>query len=137
MLYCKECARIIKPYDIWFLYDNKNFYHRRLELGVCPKCKRDICLLIETRKADGKIFTDFKRGQYAITLLDTAITQLWYRQKDTFAKKGRPYGFIYGENKEHKKDNQVVVYACDFFGNKELLSTRKNMQNGEQVSPLL
>lgn len=119
MLYCSNCGKIIKPKDIWYLFDNKHFYQRILEIGVCPKCKRDLAALSEINKDTCKAYIDRQYGHYAGELIDKCITQLWYRQRDLIAKKGRPYGYIYGENREHR--DGIVVYACDFFGNKEKL----------------
>ena len=121
MLHCSKCERIIKPYDIWFLYDINGFFQRRLEIGKCPKCKKDIAALYEIRKTDCKPFIDRQYGEYATNLIDRCITQLWYRQKDTIFQKGRPYGFIWGDNRENRKERKT--YACDFYGNKELIES--------------
>ena len=120
MLYCSNCSRILRPYDIWFLYEKDGFYQRKLYIGKCPQCKKDVVALVEMRKTDGKIFIDRRENDKAAALIDKCITQLWYRHQDTIFKKGRPFGFIYGENRENKKGR--LTFACDFFGNKELIS---------------
>lgn len=127
MLYCSNCSKVIRPYDIWFLFDKKQFDHRSLELGRCPKCKRDLVALNETSVIDGRTYIDRQYGQKAADLIDKCITSLWYRQQDLGQNKGTPYGFIYGENKEQKKG--IVVYACDFFGNKELVQRTENLSS--------
>lgn len=122
MIYCFECKRKIKPYDVWHLYDNSLFYDRKLFIGKCPKCKKDFAALIEVRKTDNKIFLDTRKDDKASKLIDKCITQIWYRNKDLKFKKGVPFGFIFGENRQNKKE--INVYACDFFGNKQLIESK-------------
>lgn len=119
MLYCNKCKKIVKPYDVWFLFNVKDFYQRKLEIGKCPKCKTDLTALCEIRKTDCKEFINRECGTYAAAQIDKCVPQLWYRQKDLKFKKGKPYGFVYGENRQTQKERKI--FACDFFGNKELL----------------
>lgn len=123
MLYCSNCSKILRPLDIWFLYDKDGFYQRKLYIGKCFRCHKDVVALVEVRKTDGKIFVDRREDDRAAALIDKCITQLWYRQKDLMMLKGKPYGFIYGENRQTREG--VKVYACDFWGNKELLQVRQ------------
>lgn len=39
--------------NIWFLCSNKDYDDRRLQLGICPQCKKEVGELFETRKSDG------------------------------------------------------------------------------------
>ena len=63
----------IRPYDVWFLYDNATDKNRRLLLGKCPHCKKDIVLLSEERKSDNRIFNQVESGDKATALIDRAI----------------------------------------------------------------
>ena len=66
----KHCKQDFKPFDIWYLYDNKGFYDRLLKLGKCPVCKKPIAELRETRKEDDVIFTQFEVGSEAERLAE-------------------------------------------------------------------
>ena len=39
--------------------------------------------------------------------------------------KSKPYGWVYGINKQIKSKKREIIrqYACDFYGNKELIKT--------------
>ncbi|MBQ3971376.1 MAG: hypothetical protein II687_04125 [Selenomonadaceae bacterium] len=66
----KHCKQDFKPFDIWYLYDNKGFYDRLLKLGKCQVCKKPIAELRETRKEDDVIFTQFEVGSEAERLAE-------------------------------------------------------------------
>ena len=48
--FMKHCKQEFRPFDIWYLFDNKGFYDRSLKLGKCPVCKKAIAELKEIRK---------------------------------------------------------------------------------------
>lgn len=125
-----HCNNDFNSYDVWFLYDNANFKNRRLLLGTCPVCKKDVCCLIEERKSDGKIFIQKESGMKAVDLIDNAIEKqdVVYSESSLKIKQGNgaPFGLCYGENKEiHNNKGEVIgikVNRCDWYGQKEILN---------------
>lgn len=136
-----HCNNNFKPYDVWYLFDIREitkyndktgeneivrdgFYNRRLFLGKCPICKKDIVILSETRKKDGQIFTDKKVGQQSQSLVDKVINQVNYTRQEVKIKKGKPYKWTYAENKEiHNNQGKVISIkrrACDWYGQSEV-----------------
>lgn len=77
-----HCNRKFKSLEIWFLYDNKDFSHRKLYLGTCPICGADIVALIETRKSDNKVFKDFYYKKKAVDILQKVISEVEYTNQD-------------------------------------------------------
>jgi hypothetical protein len=122
-----HCNITFKPYDIWFLYDNATDKNRRLLLGKCPNCKKDIVVLIEERKSDNRIFKQVESGQKAGEILDRAIAKkdVIYSASELSIKqgKGSPLGLCYFENKEiHNHKGEIIRIRrtrCDFYGQKE------------------
>ena len=51
MLHCKY----FKSDDIWFLFDTNDYTERRLYLGFCPQCLKEVGELYETRILDNKV----------------------------------------------------------------------------------
>jgi hypothetical protein len=41
--------------NIWFLDDTLDYTDRRLQLGICPQCHREVGELFEKRKSDGLV----------------------------------------------------------------------------------
>lgn len=123
-----HCNRKFKPYDVWFLFDNAINKNRRLLLGKCPNCQKDVVALIEERKSDSKIFNQIETGENARHIIDNVIIKqdVVYSAKDLKIKKGNPTGLCYGDNKEiHNNKGEVIkirVNRCDFFGQKEELA---------------
>lgn len=126
-----HCNLNFKPYDTWFLYDTATDKNRRLLLGKCPNCKKDVVALIEERKSDGKIYNQIETGAIATKLIDNAILKkdIVISASEIAIKKGKPFGLCYGENKEiHNTKGQVVAIRqrrCDWFGQKEILKEIK------------
>lgn len=130
-----HCNNDFNSYDVWFLYDNATDRNRRLLLGKCPVCKKDVVALVETRKNDGRIFVQKETGEKAVKLIDDAILKndIVYSESSLKIKQGQgaPLGLCYGDNKEiHNNKGEVVgirVNRCDFFGQKELLQSGRDV----------
>ncbi|MCD7740284.1 MAG: hypothetical protein LUH11_02935 [Candidatus Gastranaerophilales bacterium] len=120
-----HCNRKIKPLEIWFLQDNKDFIKRKLYLALCPICKACIVKLYEIRKSDGSLFkrTYYKREAENVT--KKMIKQVEYTSSDVKKIKKIPFGLCYGENSEiHNSKGEIIEIRqkrCDFFGVKEII----------------
>ena len=105
--------------------DNRDFFNRRLEIGLCPKCYTLNVELVETRKVDNEIFYNVLTGQKAHKLRDRLSTEKIYSSSDLIKGTTSLFGFRYGVNKErYNKETgktEVRQYSCDFYGNKELV----------------
>lgn len=115
----------IIPFDIWFLDGTKDFEDRKLLLGKTSKGKT-VVSLVETRITDLKIFIDTQSGFKAERIIQNEKNRVKYtRQEVLFAKKGKPYGWTYGDNREiHNRKGEIVAirqYRTDNSGNSELL----------------
>lgn len=123
-----HCNLTFNPYDIWFLYDNATDKNRRLLLGKCPICKKDVVTLLEERKKDSKIFCQIESGKKAIKLIDIAILKkdIIYTANEIKNKKGNLFGLCYGDNKEiHNNKGEVIKIRqsrCDWYGQKEVIN---------------
>jgi len=108
-----------KQEETWYLKDNKNFCKRRLEIGICPDCEKDIVFLTETRISDGKVFEKViiqrKKLERAMKLGKRDVIRA-----HKIVPVGRLFGFVYGLNTErHNKDGKVTSIsqrACDWQG---------------------
>lgn len=116
--------------DIWYLYDTDDFfkfnfktgkdelrragfYNRKLHVGVCPDCKKDVAILYQTRKSDDKVFIDSQEAQKALNLMKLLENQINYTESDSRIIKNKPYGLCYCENLMTK------VNRVDFYGQRE------------------
>ena len=122
-----HCNRTFKPLDTWFLFDTSLFFDRRLEVYRCPICDKDLCRLIEVRKTDNRIFDRLFKNQEARNKIKELTSDINYTTLSLRVEKGEPTGFIYGENKEIKRNGiiQDIKRACDFFGNKKIISKKE------------
>ena len=125
----KHC-REFKEYDIWFLCNTKQFQDRKLYLGKCPECLKDIARLDETRILDGVVFQDCAKGYKAVEkLCDKVRHQIITTAQEITIKRGKPYGLCYGENKEiHNNKGKVIATrqkCCDWYGQKEVIKEVK------------
>lgn len=102
-MFFKHCNQKFKPYEVWYLYDNKGFYERSLKLGKCPVCKKEIAELHEKRKDDDKVFTQLAIGKEKVSrLTNLNITCVNYSSQDLKTKKCKvtmPKYIRSGENK--------------------------------------
>lgn len=119
----------IHPFDIWFLEDTRDFNERKLLLGRTSKGKT-VVSLIEKRKTDLKVYIDTQAGLKAEKIIQNEKNRVIYtRQELIFSKKGKPYGWTYGDNREIRNKNGTIVeirqYRSDHFGNSELVKRIK------------
>lgn len=104
-----------------YLFDNKDFRHRIVSVGTCPKCKKLVCALSEQRKTDGLIFHTQYSGSKANSFLKKIQTSINYSNEKKRVK-NPPIGWRFGINK--LKNGILKQYSCDFRGNKELVKTK-------------
>ena len=127
MLHCCE----FKPFDVWYLYDTREirghfageikqagFFNRVLEIGKCPECKKYVIQLKETRRTDGKTFTDTKVHSDLEYITRPYLSQINHTIEDLRIKKGKPCGITYMDGRELK--DKVRYYRNDFRGQREL-----------------
>jgi len=128
MLHCKN----FKSDDIWFLYDTDEYTERKLYLGFCPQCLKEVGELYETGKIDGKLTLTRCTGKKLTKLKEREFCNVIYTaqqsNKDKFRK---PFGWVYGVNKMSKGKNKTVIrqYRKDFNGAKELIKKIKMTDN--------
>lgn len=121
----KHCVSF-QPYDIWFLQDENNFSHRKLFLGICPKCSKPILELSQINILTNQISITRKIGHSAHIFAESLKPQVMYSLSECnrLKFKSAPFSWIYGINKERKLKNGDVIsyqYASDFFDNKILV----------------
>ena len=119
----------IHPFDTWFLEDTRDFNERKLLLGRTSKGKT-VVSLVEKRKTDLKVYIDTQAGLKAEKIIQNEKNRVIYtRQELIFSKKGKPYGWTYGDNREVRNKNGTIVeirqYRSDNFGNSELVKRIK------------
>ncbi len=124
-VFVRHCCRF-KPDDIYYLYDNDLFSSRKLSIGFCPICHKPVAELIEFR-FDGIVNKESVSGVAANDLMLSLSDQIYYSMREcNYSKvRSKPYGWKFGLNKVVKsKDKEYVKqYACDFYGNKELVKS--------------
>ena len=112
-----------KADDIYYLKDSDIYTNRQLSVGFCPICDKPVAELTEYNFAGGMNKTS-AAGIHAQNLLLNLGSDIIYSIKQmNYAKlKSKPFGWKYGLNKEYK-NGKSYQYACDFYGNKELIKT--------------
>lgn len=128
-MYIKQGERKLKHKIIWFLADIKEFTERQLyifEHFVKINGKyttKIITILVEKNMLSGEVYSQKSKGQEALKILEREKIRLLYTSDDIKIKKGKPYGWVYGDNREiHNKKGEVVEirrYRCDYYGQKE------------------
>ena len=115
-----------KADDIYYLVENSLYTSRKLSVGFCPICQKPVAELVGYR-FDGEINKKAVSGLAANDLVQKHKDEILYSMKEyNYARfKTRPFGWKYGINKSVKINGQEKVrqYACDFYGNKELIKT--------------
>ena len=127
----EHCNYKFRPDIIWFLKEKGLFTNRRIEIGNCPGCGRQVVRFVETRISDGKVFDDTYKKRKAEKCLKENEKDVVYTSADSIQSgKKCLFGFRYGENKEriNKKTGEVTVIqkACDWYGNKETVKEFKH-----------
>ncbi len=119
----KHCCRF-KADDIYYLKDNDFYSSRYLSIGFCPVCQKPVAELVEWR-FDGTLKKTSASGVQADELLSNINSEISYSVREINYKrtKYKPYSWRYGINKCVKSGKKEVIkqYACDFYGNKELI----------------
>ena len=117
MLHCCQ----FKADDIYHLNDTDLFSSRVLSVGFCPVCKKPVAELTEWR-FDGIYNKQSASGLEAQEIMIRYQNDIAYSVRETNYRKAmyKPYGWKYGLNRS-KKNGDVRQYACDFYGNKELI----------------
>ncbi len=121
----QHCCKF-KPADIYYLRENNLFSSRHLAIGFCPRCEKPVAELVEWR-FDGILNRTTASGIQANDLMIKHKDEILYSLKEcNYSKfKSKPYGWVYGINKQIKSKKREIIrqYACDFYGNKELIKT--------------
>ena len=119
----------IIPYDVWFLDGTEHFCERKLLLGRTPKLKT-VVSLIEKRIIDGRIFVDTQCGIKAEKIIQNERNRIMYTRQDVLcSKRGKPFGWTYGQNKEiHNNKGEIIAIRqrrCDYFGQSEIVNEER------------
>jgi len=121
----RHCCKFL-PREIYFLSDNANSTNRKLSVGICPICEKQVAEYSETT-FDGKINLVSKTGLKADKLVSDLKNEISYAASECNYRRcvSKPFGWKYGVNKiTNNKDKEIVKqYAYDFYGNKELVKT--------------
>ena len=114
------------PEDVYFLRDNDLYSSRKLSIGFCPICNKPVAELTEW-SFTGKLNKISVSGIKANELMIKHKYEIEYSLKEfNYSKfKSRPFGWVYGINKNVKSGKKECIkqYACDFYGNKELIKS--------------
>jgi len=107
--------------EIYFLEDNDLYCNRTLSIGYCPICGKPVAELKEFNFAGGMNKVSVS-GIHAQNMMLKVQNEIKYSSNQVNYRKvkSKPYGWKYGINKQGKNDC-VRQYACDFYGNKELI----------------
>ena len=114
--------------DTYYLRESNLYTTRKLSIGCCPICNKPIAELFE-RRFDGVIERHRASGIEAHNMMLKLKDQISYsiRQFSYSRAKSSPYGWKYGINKlvKIKGKENIRQYACDFYGNKEIIKIVK------------
>ena len=116
----RHCSTF-KADEIYYLEENNIFTQRILSIGFCPICKRPVAELVEYNFAGGINRINLS-GIHAQNLMTQLKDQIIYSAKEVNKRKlkSKPFGWKYGVNIDGK-NGKAKQYACDFYGNKELI----------------
>lgn len=118
MLHCKN----FKSDDIWFLFDTDEYVERRLYLGFCPQCLKEVGELCEIRKIDNNVSLKRLTGKKLEKTKEREKYNIIYTaQQANKSRFKRPFGWVYGVNKLTKNKTAIKQYRKDFNGTRELV----------------
>ncbi len=121
----RHCCQF-NPDDVYYLRDNDLFSSRKLSIGFCPICSKPVAELSEWR-FDGVMNKTSVSGVRANDLMLGLREEIVYSLREyNYSKfKSKPFGWVYGVNKSVKSGRRELTkqYACDFYGNKELVKS--------------
>ena len=114
----------MRKIDVWYLENIKDFEKRKIIVGEY-RGNLTACL-IETRKTDGSVFSQTEFGKKAYKILENEQNRLLYKRSEYIkSRKGKPYGWTYGENVEVKNSKGEIIAIrqkrCDYYGQKEII----------------
>lgn len=117
-------AKKIKHKLIWFLSDLDGFTERKLYIFK-PQNNKNITVLAEKNKITGNVFYQKDIGQKALNTIKREEIRKLYTSEEIKITKGKPCGWVYGENIEIKTKKGVSIKQkrCDFYGQKETVSS--------------
>lgn len=122
--YCKNCKKETRILDTWYLLPNLQFENRIAIVGKCSRCKKDIILLSETRKKDGKIFNQLEVGKKAEHIAKLVLNDIDYTLEDIKDKSEKPeIKWNYGKAVKDIKEKCYKIFRVDFHNRKELIGT--------------
>lgn len=112
-----------KADDIYYLKDTDIYSARSLAIGFCPVCNKPVAELTEYNFNGGMNKVSVAGIQSQILMNELSADILYSVREMNYTKlKSKPFGWKYGVNKGYK-NGKVYQYACDFYGNKELIKT--------------
>lgn len=118
-----HCCKF-KADDIYFLADTEIYLHRKLSVGFCPICGKPVAELLQIR-FDNNIERETYLGIKANEIVAKNKDSILYSFKECNYRrfKSKPFGWKYGLNKAVivKGKERIRQYACDFYGNKEII----------------
>ena len=121
----RHCCEF-KADDIYHLKETNLYVTRKLSIGFCPICQKPVAELVEI-SFTGSIQRIRQSGFKAHELVMRLKNDVTYSLRECNYKKfkSKPYGWKYGINKsvKIKGKEKVKQYACDFYGNKEVIKT--------------
>lgn len=122
----RHCCQF-KPDDVYYLCDTNLFSSRKLSIGYCPICLKPVAELQEKR-FDGEWHKVSLAGIKANDLMLSLRNDIQYSMRECNYQnaKSKPFGWRYGINRVAKLKSKEVIeqYACDFYGNTELIKRR-------------
>lgn len=119
----KHCQTNFRPKDVWFLYDNKDFFNRYIFIAQCPKCNKLFVKIAETRMIDNKKFESYLTGKNATRTLTQNKNCIKIKQSDIAQKRAKALtlkGINYGTNVEYK-NGDIAQYSTSFVNDKKIL----------------
>ena len=121
-------TRKIKHKRVLFLADIKNFTDRKIFIFENPTNNKIHIVLQETSTQTKDVFEQRISGFNALEVLKREKERVLYTSDEIKLSKGKPFGWVYGENKEvHNKKGEVISIkqnACDFLGQKETINVK-------------
>ena len=106
--------------EIYYLTDTDVCDKRTLSVGFCPICNKPVAELAEysfTGIFNRTVVSGLEANSLMLSLKDSILQAAGALFKKT---KSKPFGWRYGINK-CGKNGKIRQYACDFYGNKELI----------------
>lgn len=118
LIKCAKCNCSNEVVEVLELDEIENFTSRVLLKSVCKSCNSKLVSLVETRKADNKVFID--------SFFGSDVQKVIKRERKRIKNKIQAHkynGFVYGKNKEirNKKGEvtQIRQYASDYTTGKQ------------------